>query len=116
MHEVINMKLSYPLIAIALLLLPLSMTGFAADQEKPAEPAAPASTKHGGMMGNMSEEQQEQHLKAIQEQSLMMHDLSNQILAEKDPAKKEQLKKQQRDLMKAYHAAMMQHHPRPDMH
>lgn len=110
------MKLSYPLIAIALLLLPLSMTSFAADQEKPAEPAAPASTKHGSMMGSMSEEQQEQHLKAIQEQSLLMHDLSNQILAEKDPAKKEQLKKQQRDLMKAYHAAMMQHHPRPDMH
>lgn len=110
------MKLSYPLIAIALLLLPLSITSFAANQEKPAEPAATAPMKHGGMMGNMSEEQQEQHLKAIQEQSLLMHDLSNQILAEKDPAKKEQLKKQQRDLMKAYHAAMMQHHPRPDMH
>jgi hypothetical protein len=111
MHEVINMKLSHPLIAIALLLLPLSMTCYAADQETSAEPM-----KHGGMMGSMSEEQQEQHLIAIQEQSLMMHDLSNQILAEKDPAKKEQLKKQQRYLMKAHHAAMMQHPPRPDMH
>lgn len=101
------MKLSHPLIVTALLLLPLGITCYAADQEKPAEPM-----KQGGM----SEEQQEQHLKAIQEQSLLMHDLSNQILAEKDSAKKEQLKKQQRDLMKAYHAAMMQHHPRADMH
>jgi len=45
----------------------------------------------------MTEEQQNQHLNAMQGQSLMMHDLSDQILAEKDPAKKEQLKKQQRD-------------------
>jgi hypothetical protein len=104
------MKLSHQLTAIALLLLPLSMTSFAADPEKPAPPEATAPMKHGSMMGNMTEEQQEQHLKAIQEQSLMMHDLSNQILAEKDPAKKEQLKKQQRDLMKAHHAAMMEHH------
>jgi hypothetical protein len=109
------MKHTYTLTAIALLLLPLSMTGFAAE-EKPAQPPQAAEPmKHGGMMGNMTEEQQEQHLKAIQEHSLMMHDLSNQILAEKDPAKKEQLKKQQRDLMKAYHASMMQHHPKPNM-
>jgi hypothetical protein len=40
---------------------------------------------------------------------LMMHDLSNQILAEKDPAKKESLKKQQLELMKAHHEQMMQH-------
>jgi len=111
------MKHAYTLTAlILLLLLPLSMTSFAADQEKPAQPQPAAEPmKHGGMMGSMTEEQQEQHLKAIQEHSLMMHDLSNQILAEKDPAKKEQLKKQQRDLMKAYHASMMQHHPKPNM-
>jgi len=109
------MKHTYKLTALGLLLLPLSIASWAADAEKPAEPQpATQPMKHGGMMmGNMTEEQQEQHLKAIQEHSLMMHDLSNQILAEKDPAKKEQLKKQQRDLMKAYHDTMMQHHPHP---
>lgn len=66
----------------------------------------------GGMM-NMTEEQKEQHLRAMQEHMLKMHDLSSQILAEKDPAKKEQLKKQQLDLMKAHHEQkhmqMMEH-------
>ena len=61
----------------------------------------------GGMMGGMSDEQRDQHLKGMQEHMLQMHDLSSQILAEKDPAKKEVLKKQQLDLMKAHHAQMM---------
>ncbi len=107
------MKNVHKSIALALLLLPLSMTSFAADTATPAsaEPQKAAEPmKHGGMMGNMTEEQQEQHLKAMQEHILQMHDLSNQILAEKDPAKKEQLKKQQRDLMKAHQDAMMKAH------
>jgi phosphate uptake regulator len=105
------MKNFYKLTAVALLLLPLSMTSFAADTTPPAEPQKAAEPmKHGGMMGNMTEEQQEQHLKAMQEHILKMHDLSNQILAEKDPAKQEQLKKQQRDLMKAHQDAMMKAH------
>ncbi|MDD1606247.1 MAG: hypothetical protein LUO95_03435 [Methylococcaceae bacterium] len=107
------MKHFHKSIALALLLLPLSMTSFAADTATPAptEPQKAAEPmKHGGMMGDMTEEQQEQHLKAMQEHTLQMHDLSNQILAEKDPAKQEQLKKQQRDLMKAHQAAMMKAH------
>ena len=96
----------YKSIAIALLLLPFSMVSFAADQEKPAEPQKAAEPMKHGMMGDMTDEQ----LLSMQEHMLMMHDLSNQILAEKDPAKKEQLKKQQRDLMKAHHAEMMSSH------
>ena len=53
-----------------------------------------------GAIGGMTVEQKDQHLRAMQEHMLMMHDLSNQILAEKDPAKKEQLKNQQLQLMK----------------
>jgi hypothetical protein len=105
------MKHIHKFTAIALLLLPFSMTSFAADTAPPAEPQkATEPMKHGNMMGNMTEEQQEQHLKAMQEHLLKMHDLSNQILAEKDPAKQEQLKKQQRDLMKAHQDAMMKAH------
>jgi hypothetical protein len=63
----------------------------------------------GGMMGGMSEEQKDQHIRSMQEHMLRMHDLSSQILTEKDPAKKEQLKKQQFDLMKAHHNQMMEH-------
>jgi hypothetical protein len=58
-----------------------------------------------GMMGGMDEE----HLRSMQEHMLMMHDYSNKILAEKDPAKQAQLKNQQLELMKAHHAQMMQH-------
>lgn len=70
------------------------------------------SMMHQGMnMGamGMSEEQRNEHLRAYQEHLLKMHDLSNQILAEKDPAKKEQLKSEQLELMKAHHDQMMQH-------
>ncbi len=80
-------------------------------------PAAPPMNhgmgmRHGmsGMMGNMTEEQKDQHLKTMQEHLLNMHDLSNQILSEKDPAKKEQLKKQQLALMKAHHETMRESH------
>lgn len=106
------MKNFYKSIAIALLLLPVSMVSFAADQEKPAEPQKAAEPmKHDMMMGNMTDEK----LQSMQEHMLIMHDLSNQILAEKDPAKKEQLKKQQRDLMKAHHASMMGGHHNMNM-
>ena len=66
---------------------------------------------HGmGMMGGMTEQQQTEHMRSTQEHMLMMHDLSNQILAEKDAAKKESLKNKQLELMKAHHAQMMEHH------
>jgi predicted lipid-binding transport protein (Tim44 family) len=63
----------------------------------------------GGMMEGMTEEQKDQHLRSMQEHMLKMHDLSNQILAEKDAAKKEQLKTGQLQLMKAHHAKMKEH-------
>lgn len=60
----------------------------------------------GGMMAGMTEEQKDQHLRGMQDHMLKMHDLSNQILAEKDATKKEQLKTQQLQLMKEHHAGM----------
>jgi hypothetical protein len=46
----------------------------------------------------------------MQDHMLAVQDLGNQILAEKDPAKKEALKAKQLDLLKAHHAAMMSSH------
>lgn len=100
------MKNLYKSAAAFLLFLPLSMTSFAADPQKPAEPMKGMGMHQGmGMMGGMTEE----HMRSMQEHMLSMHDLSNQILAEKDPAKKESLKKQQLELMKAHHDQMMEH-------
>jgi hypothetical protein len=62
---------------------------------------------HG--MGGMTEAQKDQHLRSMQEHMLKMHDLSNQILGEKDASKKEQLKTEQLQLMKAHHAQMKEH-------
>ena len=102
-------RLSKTITAIALL-LPVSMATFAIGQESAPEPMKGMPMHKGmGMMDNMTEEQKEQHLQSMQEKMLQMHDLSNQILAEKDPAKKQQLKNQQLEMMKAHHAQMMQH-------
>jgi hypothetical protein len=83
-----NIKLSVSAL-IFVLLLPFSFACFA---ENP--PTNPNSTKPRDKEMNkpkpMSEEQQDYMLK--------MHDFSNRILTEKDPAKKEQLKKEQRQM------------------
>ena len=63
-----------------------------------------------GMMAGMSEEEKDKHLRSMQDHMLKMHDLSNKILAEKDPTKQEELKKEQLQLMKAHHAEMMARH------
>lgn len=55
----------------------------------------------------MSEGQKDRYLRAMQEHSLEMHDLSNRILAEQDPVKRQALKDQQLQLMKDYRARMM---------
>lgn len=112
------MKYLYKSAAVMLLLLPISITGFAAEPQKAEEPMKGMGMHQGmgmGMMG-MTEEQKDQHLRSMQEHMLAMHDLSNQILAEKDPAKKEALKKQQLDLMKAHHAQMMEHRQKMQEH
>ena len=99
--------------ATLLLLLPLSIACYAAEPEQAAVPTqqSPAGAKGMGAMGGMgmTEEQKNQHLKAMQESMLQMHQLSNEILAEKDPVKKQKLKDQQLELMKAHHEQMMQH-------
>jgi hypothetical protein len=54
-----------------------------------------------------------EHLKMKQEQILKMHDLSSKILAETDPKKKQALKDEQLELIKADHMQMMSmHHPK----
>ena len=120
------MRSIYKSTAVLLLMLPLSGASFAVEPQKTAEPMPGMGMHQGmdmnkgqgantdkhqgmgmmGMMGGMSEE----HLRAMQEHMLLMHDYSNQILAEIDPAKKAQLKNQQLELMKAHQAQMMQHH------
>jgi hypothetical protein len=99
------MKRLYKTTAALLLLLPLGAPSFAEEPQKVAEPMQPGMDMHqgmGGMMGGMTLEQKDQHLRAMQEHMLKMHELSNQILAEQDPAKKEQLKNQQLQLMKTH--------------
>ena len=78
----------------------ISANSFAAE---PAHDNKPPM-EHGAMMLD------EQHLQAMQAHLLTMHDLSTQILQEKDAAKKEVLKQQQRDVMKAHHEQMMANH------
>ncbi len=100
------MKHLYKSTAVLLLLLPISMISSAAEPQKADEPMKEMGM---GMMGGMTEEQKNEHMRTMQEHMLKMHDLSNQILSEKDTAKKEALKNQQLELMKAHHAQMREH-------
>ncbi|ESS72286.1 hypothetical protein MGMO_62c00190 [Methyloglobulus morosus KoM1] len=109
------MKNSYQSIAAMCLLAAITATGNAEDAKKtdamPMEGMG-MGMHHGmgGMMAGMSDEEKDKHLRSMQEHMLKMHDLSNQILTEKDASKKEQLKAQQLQLMKAHHAEMMERH------
>lgn len=106
------MKHRYKSTAVLLLLLPISMMSSAADPKKANMPMKEMGMHQAmgmGMMGGMTEEQKNEHMRSTQEHMLMMHDLSNQILSETDATKKEALKNQQLDLMKAHHAQMMEH-------
>ncbi|MGR9046948.1 MAG: hypothetical protein ACU83N_16830 [Gammaproteobacteria bacterium] len=81
-------------------------------QEPPVEEGMmkPGMRMHKGQMGGgMTEEQKDQHMRAMQEHMLMMHELSNKIIAEKDPEKKQALKEQQLEMMKSHRAQMMGH-------
>lgn len=83
---------------------------------------APMSGDKGGKamqhnMSGMDPAKMTEHLKEKQAHMLMMHDLSNKILAETDPAKQQALKDQQLELMKAHHMEMMSmHHGKPMDH
>ncbi|MEQ1546147.1 hypothetical protein [Methyloglobulus sp.] len=115
------MKNSYPSIAAMCLFALITATSNAEDVQKspPMPMKGMGMGMHhgmgGGMMSGMTEEQKDKHMSSMQEHMLKMHDLSNQILAEKDPAKKETLKKQQLQLMKAHHAEMMESHQQMPM-
>ncbi|TAK60680.1 hypothetical protein [Methylobacter sp.] len=102
------MKHLYKSTAALLLLLSISMMSSAAEPQKTDAPMKEKGMGMG-MMENMTEEQKDEHMRSMQEHMLKMHDLSNQILLEKDPAKKELLKNQQLELMKAHHAQMKEH-------
>ena len=99
------MKHLYKSIVALLLLLPLGATSFAEEPQKVAEPMQSGMNINQGMgtgmKSGMTLEQKDQHLRAMQEHMLVIHDLSNQILAETDPAKKEQLKNLQLQLLKS---------------
>ncbi|MGR8981150.1 MAG: hypothetical protein ACU84H_13795 [Gammaproteobacteria bacterium] len=101
-------------------LLSFSMACYAGETEKTMESMGGMKMQPGmgkqqgmgmgmGMGGAMTEEQKEQHLRAMQDHMLKMHDLSDKILAETNPAKKDELKNQQLQLMKEHHAKMMEH-------
>jgi hypothetical protein len=112
------MRNGYQSIATLILFAIMTATSSAEDIQKlPPPPMKEMGMQHGmggmmgsGMMAGMTEEQKDQHLRSMQEHMLKMHDLSNQILAEKDASKKEQLKTEQLQLMKAHHVQMMEHH------
>ena len=104
------MKILSRLMAM-LALVSLSQACLAAEPvEKKPEMKMGQPMKMDQPMGKMDESKMMEHLKMKQEHMLKMHDLSNQILTEKDAAKKESLKNQQLELMKAHHAQMMEHH------
>lgn len=98
------MKIQVKLIAI-LALISLGQVCLAAD---PAETKSEMNMSPG--MGAMDERMMMEHLRMRQEQILKMHDLSNKILAETDPAKRQALKDQQLELMKTEHMQMMSMH------
>lgn len=107
------MKHNYESILAVILLTVTSATASAESMQKPGSMPMKGTGMHHGMgrmMAGMTEEQKDQHLRGMQEHMLKMHDLSNQILAEKDAAKKEQLMTQQRQLMKEHHTQMMEQH------
>lgn len=104
------MKHIYKAIAVCLLSLPLSMAVYAAENEMPGMnkhegmPMPGMGMQHDGMMEKMMSPE---HLKEMQAHILLMHDLSNKILAEKDPKKQQALKDQQLEVMKAHMAEKM---------
>lgn len=89
-------------------LLTFSAAGIAQQAHHQGPMAKDKGEKHD--MAAMDPAKMTEHLKQKQEHMLMMHDLSNKILAETDPQKKQALKDQQLELMKAHHMQMMSMH------
>lgn len=121
-------------LAALLVIAPLTTTVYAAEEKAPMPPGhsmpgmggmnmnmpqGQGGGMHGmgmGMMGGMTEEQQDQHMRMMQEHMLQMHELSDKILAAKDPQEKQKLKDQQLQMMKAHKMQMMKMmHPGMEM-
>jgi hypothetical protein len=123
-------------IMITLLFTSISMMALAAEQDMQGM-GMQGGMKHdmqgmGGEQGGMKHDMQgmgrmhgeggmmdTEHLKQMQAHLLLMHDLSNKILAEKDPKKQQALKDQQLAVMKAHMADRMakrhnMQHPAPE--
>jgi hypothetical protein len=124
------MKHIYKIIAICLLSLPISMLAQAGEHDMQGMgmhdgmKGMQGMDKHDGMKGGMqgmgmhgdmmADMMSPEHLKQMQAHMLLMHDLSNKILAEKDPKKQQALKDQQLEIMKAHIAdRMAKHHKMP---
>jgi hypothetical protein len=101
------------------LMLIMSSASYAGNPTAPTAPDEPMDIQKGMGMGmhrgmgmgghQMTEAERDQHLRTYQEHMLKMHDLSNRILSETDEKKKEQLKNEQLELMKAHHEQMRAH-------
>ncbi len=62
-----------------------------------------------GSMRMMDKGKMETHMRTMQAEMLAIHDLSNKILAEKNPLQKQKLKDEQLELIKEHHKKMMMH-------
>jgi hypothetical protein len=98
--------------------MPMSMLALAGEHDM--QGGMPGMEKHDGMQGMgmhgdmMGDMLSPEHLKQMQAHMLLMHDLSNKILAEKDPKKQQALKDQQLEIMKTHIAdRMAKHHRMP---
>jgi membrane-associated HD superfamily phosphohydrolase len=105
------MKYIYKLSAATLFLLPVCLTNVLAETA-PAAVTAPAETtvkehKHSAGTEKMTEEQKKQRTDAMKENLHKTRELTSQINAEKDPGKKEELKKQLLELMKSRRAEIL---------
>ncbi len=93
----------------AMLTALLSISASSMAQQAPAG-SGPTGKGMQHDMSAMDPAKMTEHMKQKQEHMLMMHDLSNKILSESDPQKKQALKDQQLELMKAHHMQMMSMH------
>lgn len=105
------MGISTKLFSIFVVCIIFSTTSIAENANPPEQKPScmGMGAMHKSMMGNMTDEQKEKHMRAKQEHMLTMHKLSDQILDTDDPKEKEQLKQQQLDLMKEKMAKKKEH-------
>lgn len=96
-------------IAVSVLLI-LPWLSVSAGEQPSTKPQGQGSMQGMGQKGGMDMMgMSDEHMRAMQEDMLKMHDLMTRINAAKDPAERDRLKKQHLQMMKAHHAKMMQH-------